>query len=85
MNVYIDESGSFVNATKRGSWNDGVAYALPERELRRLKETLMSLKLANGYSCAQEVKLRDVGEKAYFSFLGAPIIAQKVAEEFIKR
>jgi hypothetical protein len=69
MNIYIDESGSFVNAAKRDSWNVVVAYALPETEFRSLKNHLKNLKIGTGHSCTQEVKLRDIGERPYFSFL----------------
>lgn len=72
MNVFIDESGSFVNADRPGRWNCVVAYVSPEADRRKLLHALRRLKkkylsrLRKG-----ELKLREVREPDYFEFLAA--------------
>jgi hypothetical protein len=44
MNIYIDESGSFVSASKENSWNCVVAYVSPEVDTRSIWGVLNKLK-----------------------------------------
>ena len=69
MNIFLDESGSFASAAKENSWNAIAAYMSPEFERRRLDEILTHLKHRSGAPRKRELKLRNVQEDAYFSFL----------------
>jgi hypothetical protein len=69
MNIYIDESGSFVSASTVGKWNAVVAVAVPEAARRGLACNLRQLKLRHGTPLAQEIKLNALSESAYFDFL----------------
>lgn len=70
MHIYIDESGSFVNATEPGAWNCVAAYVSPERDRRNLQKYLESLKKTVKHPKRPcEVKLGDLDEAVYFSFL----------------
>ena len=69
MNIFVDESGSFVSASKEGSWNSIVAYMAPEFERRRLDDALKNLKRAARATPKRELKIRDVLEEDYFMFL----------------
>lgn len=71
MNIYVDESGSFVNAPSHGAWNVVVAYASPEGERRKLRDCLRRLKISSGHSVYDEVKLTDLSEALYLRFLEA--------------
>jgi hypothetical protein len=69
LNIFLDESGSFVSAEKLNSWNCVAAYLTPENDRTRVKKTLASLKRATGVPITQEIKLRDLRESDYFDFL----------------
>lgn len=69
MNIFIDESGTFVNAPKVDSWNCVVAYGIPETDTRKLRSNLAALKRDSGFSSTSEVKLKNVTEHNYFKFL----------------
>ena len=69
MYIFIDESGSFVKATKGNSWNVVAAYMTPEAEMSRIEHTLAELKQVAGVDQEQEVKLRDLSEIHYATFL----------------
>ncbi|MFL6236213.1 MAG: DUF3800 domain-containing protein [Thermoanaerobaculia bacterium] len=71
MNIYIDESGSFVSASTVGKWNAVVAVAVPEAARRDLACNLRQLKLRHGTPLAQEIKLNALSESEYFDFLQA--------------
>ena len=68
MNIYIDESGSFVSAKSRGSWNAVVAYAVPEVSRKGLEQAIRKVR-ATTMVGAKEVKLNEIDERTYFSFL----------------
>lgn len=68
MNIFIDESGSFVNASQYGAWNSVAAYATPEPE-RKIKTVLNRLKRKCKGNSFNEIKLKDVHEHDYFDFL----------------
>src|SRR5687767_4133424 len=57
VNIFLDESGSFVSAASQNSWNCIAAYLTPELDWKRLREVLASLKRAAGASVAREIKL----------------------------
>ncbi len=69
MIIYIDESGSFVNAPKRDSWNVVTAYASPEIDNQDLERCLYQLKLSSGFKEHDEIKLKDITEDAYLDYL----------------
>ena len=69
MNIFVDESGSFVSAPNVNSWNCVVAYVAPEDDARRMRIFLAKLKRGSGHPVNEEIKLRDVSESEYFAFL----------------
>lgn len=62
MNIYIDESGSFVNAPTEGSWNAVAALAVTENSDEKLKKPLDRLKVSNGLEPSRESKLNNMRE-----------------------
>lgn len=68
MNIFIDESGSFVNAAHHGAWNSVAAYATPE-PARKIKTVLNRLKRRCKEDSFHEIKLKDTQEHDYFNFL----------------
>ncbi|MGD0961665.1 MAG: hypothetical protein ABSB19_17785, partial [Methylomonas sp.] len=69
MNIFIDESGSFVNAANPESWNSIAAYMSPESDRKRLRNVLTSLKRSVGESANDEIKLKNLSDSQYFAFL----------------
>lgn len=69
MQIYIDESGSFVSAPTLGSWNVVVAVATPESARSTIERSVKALKLATATSVSSELKLNDISECRYISFL----------------
>lgn len=69
MNIFIDESGSFVNAPKQGSWNSVAAYMSPECDRERLWALVGKLKRSVGVAGDVEVKLKNLDELQYFEFV----------------
>ena len=69
MNIYIDESGSFVNAPTTGKWNAVAALAVPETARKKLDALVQQLKRQSAGPVFKEVKLKDVVEDHYFRFL----------------
>ncbi len=69
MNIYIDESGSFVSAPNRGAWNVVAAYVSPELARKKLEAALRALKDRTKIPRTQEVKLFQVDERAIIDFL----------------
>lgn len=69
MQIYIDESGSFVSAPTLGSWNVVVAVATPESARSTIERSVKALKLAAATSVSNELKLNDIPEGRYVSFL----------------
>lgn len=76
MNIYIDESGSFVSAPNVGAWNVVAAVAAPESSRRHIERAIKSLKLATTSQISAEVKLKDVDEAHYAEFLNNLASAQ---------
>lgn len=69
MNIYVDESGSFVNVATVGKWNAVAALAVPESGRKKLDGFVRQLRLQTGGPAAKEVKLSQVPEDRYFRFL----------------
>jgi hypothetical protein len=69
VNIYIDESGSFVNAPTLGKWNAVAALAVPEAGWKKLDALIRQLRKQSGGPVAKEVKLNEVVEDHYFRFL----------------
>lgn len=69
MNIYIDESGSFVNADREGSWNAVAAFALPESARRDLEKLVRDIRRSEKYERPGEVKISDLDESKYVSLL----------------
>jgi len=70
MNIYIDESGSFVSAPVKCTWNVVAAVVGPESSRKGLHSALKSLKLAARANLSQEVKLGSLSDQQYLNFLG---------------
>ncbi|MBI2779146.1 MAG: hypothetical protein HYX62_05090 [Gammaproteobacteria bacterium] len=72
MNIYIDESGTFVtpvNAPTIGMWNAVAALAVPETGRKRLDALVRQLRRQSAGPIVKEVKLNEVSEDRYFRFL----------------
>jgi hypothetical protein len=70
VNIYIDESGSFVNASTVGVWNAVAALAVPEAADEKIDQLLAQLRISNGNEAARETKLNDLTEDTYIQFIG---------------
>ena len=71
MKIYIDESGSFVDANHVDSWNVVGAFVITEADDKQLQLILRNLKLASGFKFSDEIKLHQIKESLYFEFLTA--------------
>ncbi|WP_373019279.1 DUF3800 domain-containing protein [Thiomicrorhabdus sp.] len=70
MEILIDEAGSFaVKNAPQNSWCVVAAYACPETEKRKYRETLRNLKIREGVLVAEELKLHQISELNYIKFL----------------
>jgi hypothetical protein len=69
LNIYIDESGSFVNASTIGSWNAVAAFAVSEKSEEKIEYHLDQLKISNGFDLSKEVRLKDLSEGSYLQFI----------------
>jgi hypothetical protein len=69
MNIYIDESGSFVSSPTSGSWSVVAALAVPESGETKLSECLAALKAKNDCVTGNELKIHQVTEGSYAEFL----------------
>ena len=68
MNIYIDESGSFVSTRDPDSWCAVAAYVSPESDRKKVESLLRLLALRHNAG-SREVKLKHLDEAAYFAFL----------------
>ena len=69
MEILIDESGSFMPESNiENSWSVAAAYVCPETEKRKYQTALNNLKKNNASGC-HEIKLVNITEKNYISFL----------------
>jgi len=69
LNIYIDESGSFVNASTAGSWNAVAALAVNKKSEKEIEYHLNQLKISNGFEPSKETKLNDLTESSYLQFI----------------
>ncbi|PKH86920.1 DUF3800 domain-containing protein [Colwellia sp. Bg11-28] len=69
MIISMDESGSFVESPSDNSWCVVSAYVFSERIQSKSYEALKKLKINSGASAKEEIKLKNVSESNYFSFL----------------
>lgn len=69
MNIFVDESGTFVSTDKPSSWNAVAAIAAAEPARRVLSESLAKLRSAAGARPNEEVKLHQVDEETLVKFL----------------
>jgi len=69
LNIYIDESGSFVSADATNSWSCVAAYVTPEVDTRSIRKALKKLKTTSSLRTQGEIKLKHVNESNYAIFL----------------
>lgn len=70
MISYIDEAGTFVSkGAEQNAWCAVACYTHPEFEKRKLSEALKKLKLREGFTQSDEVKLKNISESGYLKFL----------------
>jgi hypothetical protein len=77
LNIYIDESGSFVSAESQGAWSLSAALVIPKSDERECKEALRKLKVKSGVKHNDEIKLKDVSNafgalRVYLQLLNSP-------------
>jgi hypothetical protein len=70
VNIYIDESGSFVCAPSPGAWNVVAAFVSPESGRADVERALMQLKRKLGYLPCSEIKLNQIDESSLIEFIG---------------
>jgi Protein of unknown function (DUF3800) len=71
MNIYIDESGTFVPAQHLGSWCVVAALVAPEVARRQIEEAVAKLLNGGNSPSSQEVKLNSLTDEQYAGFLEA--------------
>lgn len=69
MHIFIDVSGSFSLHSAPGSWCLVGAYVITERSRRKAESVLAKLKAVLARPASEEIKLKDVDERAYLRFL----------------
>lgn len=69
MNIYIDESGTFVSPAPPDSWSVVVALTAPEASRRILQRAVERVRHSAGAAPNQEVKRSALSEKQYLDFL----------------
>ncbi|KFA30289.1 hypothetical protein KWG_0113425, partial [Xanthomonas vasicola pv. vasculorum NCPPB 1381] len=70
MFIYVDESGSFVPATRSDSWCVVAGYVVPEVVRKHVERSLSLLKRRVGCAYQNELKLRHLSESQLGRFLG---------------
>jgi hypothetical protein len=71
MQIFIDESGSFVYTEKKAAWSSVCAIAIPESALSEAATALQDFKAENGCIPTDELKLGKIeAELSYFRLLG---------------
>jgi hypothetical protein len=71
MNIYVDESGSFVSPAARGSWSVVVALATTEAARRVIERAVLSVRSAVR-SGAREIKLHELTRYSFGVLAMAP-------------
>ena len=69
MFTFSDESGTFAPSGSAESWNVVASISMPENSYRKLENLLGDFKVQLGFPRFAEVKLKEIGEENYFSFL----------------
>lgn len=69
MNIYIDESGTFVSAKHTEAWNAVAALAAPETARRGIEFAVKGVRASRLNQIRKEIKLRELEENRYFDFL----------------
>ena len=69
MNIYVDESGSFVSAAHEEAWNAVAALAAPEGARKGLEIAVHRVRAFRSNAGRREIKLKDIDEPSYFEFL----------------
>lgn len=67
----MDESGSFVESQSENSWCVVSAYVFSERIQSKSYSLLKKLKTDSGATVNEEIKLKNISENDYFSFLNS--------------
>lgn len=67
MNIFVDESGTFLPSAVPDSWSSVVAYVSPETDRARIGTIVKTLRLECGDG--REVKLREIPEGRFANFL----------------
>ena len=67
MYIFVDESGSFVQAPDPDAWSVVVAFAVPETQLPKLEAIVHAIRSEHG--AVREVKLKSLSEARYIRFL----------------
>lgn len=69
MEIFIDESGSFVCAQNPDSWCVVAAYVISGRQKNTMKKLLAQLKVKSGKRHSDEIKLKSIKERHLRWFL----------------
>jgi hypothetical protein len=67
MNIFVDESGSFVLANRKNAFCVVAAYIIPDRQLEEMESLIAALRAESG--AGAETKLRDLPEDKYVGLL----------------
>lgn len=71
MNIFIDESGTFVNSPDVGKWNVVAALTSAETGRKVISEAVRQVRRVAGAGPTEEVKLNRLDELSYCRFLDA--------------
>jgi hypothetical protein len=71
VNIFIDESGTFVNSPDPGSWNVVAALTVAETGRSVIANAVHRAREMAGAGPNEEIKLNRLDERAYVDFLGA--------------
>jgi hypothetical protein len=71
VNIYIDESGSFVSASRSGSWDAVAAVVAAESARGDIQRALSRVRGSAKLLQTSEVKLNDLSESQYLDFLAS--------------
>ena len=69
VNIFIDESGSFVSTSSEGYWSAVAAFALPEAARKGLELAISELKTIPNRIGKYEKKINELNEPEYVDFL----------------
>ncbi|MCG5077109.1 hypothetical protein [Paraburkholderia tagetis] len=69
LNIFVDESGTFVLSNRKSAFCVVAAYVIPDRQLNEVADLISALRADSG--AGAETKLRDLAEDSYGAFLGS--------------